>query len=128
VYHPTGHLRAAHRATVAGALTSCGAGPLPQTVRGVYPHEVVLTRAFLDIVSMWLASAPFVQPDLAQLVPLIVILTVTSTLALVALNTTAVFARVPDTLRVQWLRSIGVPATGLSGSVPSLVLLTQPRR
>jgi hypothetical protein len=89
---------------------------------------VVLTRAFLDIVFVWLASTPFVQPGLAQFVPLVLILTVTSTLALVALRTNAVFARIPDTLRVQWLRSIGVPATGLSGSVPSLVLLTQPRR
>jgi hypothetical protein len=89
---------------------------------------VVLTRAFLDLVFMWLASAPFIQPGLVQLVPLLLIVTVTSTLTLVSMNTTSVFARIPDSLRVQWLRSIGVPATGLSGSVPSLVLLTQPRR
>ena len=87
-----------------------------------------MTRAFLDLMFVWLASTPFIQPDLVQLVPLLLIVTVTSTLALVSLNTTSVFARIPDSLRVQWLRSIGVPATGLSGSVPSLVLLTQPRR
>lgn len=89
---------------------------------------MVLTRAFLDIVFVWLAATPFIQPGLVQLVPLLVILTVTSTLALVSFSTTSAFARVPGTLRVLWLRSIGVPATGLSGSVPSLVLLTQPRR
>ena len=88
----------------------------------------MLTRAFLDLVFVWLASTPFVQLGLVQLVPLLLIVTVTSTLALVSLKTNSMFARIPDSLRVQWLRSIGVPATGLSGSVPSLVLLTQPRR
>ena len=89
---------------------------------------MVLTRALLDIVFLWLASTPVVAPGLAQFVPLLLVLTVTSTLALVSSNMTSVLARCPDSLRVQWLRSIGVPATGLSGSVPSLVLLTQPRR
>jgi hypothetical protein len=89
---------------------------------------VVVTRACLDIVFLWLASTPFIQPDLVQLLPLLLIVAVTSTIALVSLRTTSVVARVPDSLRVQWLRSLGVPATGLSGSVPSLVLLTQPRR
>jgi hypothetical protein len=89
---------------------------------------VALTRALLDIAFLWLASMPFVQPDLVQLLPLLLIVTVTSTIALVSLNTNSVLARIPDSLRVQWLRSLGVPATGLSGSVPSLVLLTQPRR
>ena len=102
--------------------------PLPKRPIRVYRGHVVLTRAFLDIVFVWLASSPFIQPGLVQFVPLLLILTVTSTLALVSLNTTSVLARLPDSLRVQWLRSIGVPATGLSGSVPSLVLLTQPRR
>ena len=82
----------------------------------------------LDIVSLWLASTPIIAPGLVQFLPLLLILTVTSTIALVSLPTTSVLARFPDSLRVQWLRSIGVPATGLSGSVPSLVLLTQPRR
>ena len=89
---------------------------------------MVLTRALLDIVFLWLASTPTVAPGLVQFVPLLLVLTVTSTLALVSSNMTSVLARCPDSLRVQWLRSIGVPATGLSGSVPSLVLLTQPRR
>ena len=89
---------------------------------------MVLTRALLDIVFLWLASTPIIAPGLVQFVPLLLILTVTSTLALVSCPTTSVLARCPDSLRVQWLRSIGVPATGLSGSVPSLVLLTQPRR
>jgi hypothetical protein len=88
----------------------------------------VLTRAFLDFVFVWLASTSFIQPGLVHLVPLFLVVTVTSTLALVSLKTNSVFARIPDSLRVQWLRSIGVPATGLSGSVPSLVLLTQSRR
>jgi hypothetical protein len=88
----------------------------------------VLTRAFLDVVFVWLASTPIIQPGLVQFVPLVLVLTITSTLALVSFNTNSVFARIPDSLRVQWLRSIGEPATGLSGSVPSLVLLTQPRR
>jgi hypothetical protein len=100
----------------------------PEAFNRVYSGEVVLTRAFLDIVFVWLASTPFIQPDLAQLLPLLLVVTVTSTIALVSLNTTSMFARVPDSLQVQWLRSLGVPATGLSGSVPSLVLLTQPRR
>jgi Mg/Co/Ni transporter MgtE len=86
---------------------------------GIYRGDVVLTRAFLDIVFVWLASTAFIQPGLVQLVPLLLTLTVTSTLAFVSLTTTLVFARVPDSLRLQWLRSIGVPATGLSGSVPS---------
>ena len=89
---------------------------------------MVLTRTLLDIVFLWLVSTPFIAPSLVQFVPLLLILTVTSTLALASLPTTSVLARCPDSLRVQWLRSIGVPATGLSGSVPSLVLLTQPRR
>jgi hypothetical protein len=88
----------------------------------------MLTQAFVAVVWLWLASVPFVQPGLAHLVPLLVILTVMSTLTLVSLNTTSGITCLPDSLRVQWLRSIGVPATGLSGSVPSLVLLTQPRR
>jgi hypothetical protein len=89
---------------------------------------VVLTRALLDFVFLWLAATPFIQPDFVQLLPLLLIVTVTSTIALGSLTTTSVFARIPDSLRVQWLRSLGVPATGLSGSVPSLILLTQPRR
>ena len=88
----------------------------------------MLARAFLDMVVVWVASTPSIQPGLIQLVPLLLTLTVASSLAFVAWRTTSVFAPVPDSLRVQWLRSIGVPATGLSGSVPSLVLLTQPRR
>jgi hypothetical protein len=88
----------------------------------------VLTRALLDLVLVWLASTPFIQPDLVQLLPLLLIVTVTSTIALVSLNAAPLLARVPSSLRVQWLRSLGVPATGLSGSIPSLVLLTQPRR
>jgi hypothetical protein len=99
-----------------------------QWLMRVYLGHVVLTRAFLGILFIWLASAPLIQPDLAQILPLLLIVTVTSTLALVALHAYSVVARVPDSLRVQWLRSIGVPATGLSGSVPSLVLLIQPRR
>jgi hypothetical protein len=93
--------------------------------------EVVLTRAFLALTFMWMASVPFIQPGLAQLVPTLLVLTVMGTLALVSLNTSttsSVLARLPDSLRVLWLRSIGAPATALSGSVPSLVLLTQPRR
>lgn len=90
--------------------------------------HVVLTRAFLDLLLVWVGSTPFIQPGLVQLVPLLLIVTVTSTLALGSLCTSSVFARIPVSPRVQWLRSIGVPATGLSGSIPSLVLLTQPRR
>ncbi len=89
---------------------------------------MMLARAFVDMVLVWAVSVPSIQPALAQFVPLILIVTIISSLALVSLSTTSVFARLPDSLRVQWLRSIGVPATGLSGSVPSLVLLTQPRR
>ena len=89
---------------------------------------MVLTRAFLVVAFMVAASVPLMQPGLAQLVPLLLIVGVLSTLALVWSPTTSAFARDPDSLRVQWLRSLGVPATGLSGSVPSLVLLTQPRR
>ena len=89
---------------------------------------MVLTRTLLDFVFLWLASTPIVAPGLVELVPLLLMLTVTSALVLVSLPTTSVLARRPVALRVQWLRSIGVPATGLSGSVPSLVLLTQPRR
>jgi hypothetical protein len=89
---------------------------------------VVLARTLLDIVFLWLAATPFIQPDLVQLLPLLLIVTITSTIALVSLNATSVSVRIPDALRMQWLRSLGVPATGLSGSVPSLVLLTQPRR
>jgi hypothetical protein len=89
---------------------------------------VVLTRAVLGMAFVWVASVPFMQPGLAQLVPLLLIVGVISTLALVSFPTPFACARVPDSLRVQWLRSLGVPATGLSGSVPSLVLLTQPRR
>ena len=89
---------------------------------------MVLTRAFLDIVFPWLVSAPFIQPDLVQLLPLLLTVTVTSTIAMVSLNTNLALSRIPDSLRGQWLRSLGVPATGISGSVPSLVLLTQPRR
>jgi hypothetical protein len=89
---------------------------------------VVLTRAFLGMAFVWVASVPFMQPALAQLVPLLLIVGVMGTLALLSFPTTSVCARVPDSLRVQWLRSLGVPATGLSGSVPHLVLLTQPRR
>jgi hypothetical protein len=90
---------------------------------------VVLARAFTDVVFFWLASTPTVAPGLVQLVPLLLLVTVASTLALVSMRPANVLcARVPDALRVQWLRSLGVPATGLSGSVPTLVLLTQPRR
>jgi hypothetical protein len=89
---------------------------------------VVLTRTLLDFVFLWLASTPIAVPGVVELVPLLLMLTVTSALVLVLLPTTSVLARRPVALRVQWLRSIGVPATGLSGSVPSLVLLTQPRR
>jgi hypothetical protein len=96
--------------------------------RQVYPVDVMLTRALLELVFVWMASVPFIQPGLTQLIPVLLILTVVSTVALVSLHTTSVVARVPDCLRGLWLRSIGVPATGLSGSVPSLVLLTQPRR
>jgi hypothetical protein len=88
----------------------------------------MLTRAFLGMAFVWVASVPFVQPGLAQLVPLLLIVGVVSTLALVSFPTTSACVAVPDSLRVQWLRSLGVPATALSGSVPSLVLLTQPRR
>jgi hypothetical protein len=94
----------------------------------VYPVDVVLTRAFLDLAFMWMVSVPFIQPGLVQVVPVLLVLTVMSTLALVSLPTTTIVTRASDSLRVLWLRSIGVPATGLSGSVPSLVLLTQPRR
>jgi hypothetical protein len=104
--------------------------PLPPTANAtqVLSWSPMLTRAFLGMVFIWAASVPIVQPGLTHLVPLLLVVTVISTLALVSLNSTSVLARVPDSLRVQWLRSLGVPATGLSGSVPSLVLLTQPRR
>jgi hypothetical protein len=105
--------------------------PLLRMGRQGYRLGVVLTRAFLDLMFLWMASASFVQPGLAQFapfVPVLLALTVLSTLALVSFNTNSVIARAPDSLRVLWMRSIGVPATGLSGSVPSLVLLTQPRR
>jgi hypothetical protein len=102
--------------------------PLSESSIRVYPGQVVLVRSLLEFVFVWLASAPFIQPDLVQLLPLLLIVTVTSTIAWVSFNHAPVFAPIPDSLRVQWLRSLGVPATGLSGSLPSLVLLTQPRR
>jgi hypothetical protein len=76
---------------------------------------VVLTRTLLDFAFLWLASAPIIAPGLVELVPLLLLLTVTSTLALASLPTASVLTRRPVSLRVQWLRSIGVPATGLSG-------------
>jgi hypothetical protein len=103
VHHPSGNLRAAHEATVAG---SGEPSHYRERLIGIYRGDVVLTRAFLDIVFVWLASTPFIQPGLVQLVPLLLTLTVTSTLAVVSLKTTSVFARVPDSVRVQWLRSI----------------------
>jgi len=88
----------------------------------------MLMRALLAMMLVGAASVPLIQPGLAQLVPLLLVLTIMSTLALISSNPISVLVRVPDSLRVQWLRSLVGPATGLSRSVSSLVLLTQPRR
>ncbi len=88
----------------------------------------MLLRAFLGPLSLWVASAALLQPGFVQLVPIVVVLTALGVVALLSLGTRTGLVRIPHSVRVQWLRSLGVPATGLSGSVPTLVLLAQPRR
>ncbi len=88
----------------------------------------MLIRAFLAGLCVWVATAALLQPGLAQLVPFLVVLTALSAVALLSLGTRTAIVRILHSVRVQWLRSLGVPATGLSGSVPTLVLLAQPRR
>jgi hypothetical protein len=82
----------------------------------------------LGVLFVWAATAAVLQPSLAQIVSVVVVFTAIGALALLALPTASTFVRISRAVRIQWLRSLGVPATGLSGSVPTLILLAQPRR
>jgi hypothetical protein len=89
----------------------------------------MLTRAFSSTMSGWGACGVLIQPDLALVV------TALAFVAEVSITTTVLWARLPLAARsvlalppMHLVPADGWMPAGAAGSVPRLVLLSQPRR